>query len=113
MLAEEDEFRVMYCTNRFGVDVKEQTERFLKNNGLPYDDVVISKNKVETLNPIKRKIVGVIDDRPSLLEEFHDEGYPVWARDWQYNRNLKTYIHRVSNITDFCQAMWERTFQYA
>ena len=94
-------FDIIYCTNRQGDTVDSQTFRWLKTHSLPSGHIIVTKDKIKKLKFFKPAIRAVIDDRPSLLEEYHENNYRVFCRSWPYNQDISKDIPRVASIREF------------
>lgn len=91
----------IYLTARPGTDVVEQTEAWLAKNGFPAGLVVADSKKAEYLSTVDGKIIGVIDDTEKQIKRIHQAGFPVWVRDWPYNRHVLPGLPRSYSVHEF------------
>ncbi len=82
-------FDVIYMTARPGDTAKQQTEGWLVDYGFPAGRVIIQTDKPKgclQLQEAGATVVGILDDRPGVVVDLYEDGWPVTIRDAQYNR---------------------------
>ncbi len=97
------QFDIKYVTARHS-RAREQTERWLKAEGLPPGRLTLVPDKVPTLSKVA-DLRGFLDDSPAGVKTMDEASLPVYVRDWPYNRGLPQYIPRVHSVTEFLHAM--------
>lgn len=96
-------YDLVYITGRTDKGtVHDQTEHWLRRYGLPSYPILFTQDKVETLIDHARGtgVRAFIDDKPSIIEEMQDARFPIYIRDWPYNRML-TAPKRVGSVGEF------------
>ena len=94
----------LYLTGREdrGNGTLRQTREWLDAFDFPMGKVVINaRDKRGIIESMGQRVLGIIDDKPSTVEDLHAHGYPVYVRDWQYNRDLGFDVPRVSTVAEF------------
>lgn len=96
------QFSVIYMTGREdrGNDTLGQTERWLRSMEMPKGEVILRGDKANAIHHLELDVVGIIDDKPDTLVSLFQEGHPVYARDWAYNRWVAE-VPRVSSVGEF------------
>lgn len=103
-----EEAHILYVTGRRGdlASTANQTHRWLKDNDFPSGPVFFAppkSDKVEIILPNAEQLIGVLDDKPSVLEVLGAAGVPVVARDWPYNRHVS--VPRVPSVAEFVKRL--------
>lgn len=104
---------LVYMTGRMGVDAKRQTANWLAHYGFPRGDLrvleggskaaYLGSGYEEPYAP-DRSVRGILEDKPGECLDLWTRGWPVFIRDWQYNRHVMG-IPRVSSVMEFlCRA---------
>jgi uncharacterized HAD superfamily protein len=77
---------VYFLTNRFGIDCKQQTERFLYDKGINYPTVVIASDKLPILKAIKADFF--VDDKLETMASVTSgmQAEHLYLVDAAYNR---------------------------
>lgn len=105
------EAHIMYVTGRRGKEsTARQTHRWLQDWDFPEGPVFFvppKSDKEGVILPNKHQIIGVIDDKPSILTSLAAEGIPVVARDWPYNREV--HVPRVGSVKEFVERLGVKT----
>lgn len=120
------EAHVMYVTGRNGEAAERQTHNWLNEWDFPEGPVFFvprKSDKEEVILPNRYQLIGVLDDKPSILESLAAENIPVVARDWPYNRSVP--VPRVSSVAEFVERLgvqhthvakimpgWEAAYQW-
>lgn len=120
------EAHVMYVTGRSGEAAERQTHNWLNEWDFPEGPVFFvprKSNKEEVILPNRYQLIGVLDDKPDVLEALASNNIPVVARDWPYNRSVP--VPRVSSVAEFVERLgvkhthvakimpgWEAAYQY-
>lgn len=109
------EAHIMYVTGRAGniESTARQTHRWLQDNDYPEGPVFFVPPKTEkegVILPNKYQIIGMLEDKPSILSYLASEGVPVVARDWPYNRSVS--VPRVSSVAEFVDRLGVRHTQH-
>lgn len=98
------DFEPLYLTHRPGMTASMQTRNWLKNHLFPHGEVINAYDKAKALDVFRgqRAIAAVIEDAPRNISAFLQAGWPIYIRDWPYNR-LPEFegIPRVSSISEF------------
>lgn len=117
-----DGHKVVYVTNRGGVEPKEQTARWLAQYEFPQSGnvFVVEGGKLEVC--LQQGVTHFIEDRPRNLLEFQEgrldwlvdrkleiggieytqEPPDIYVRDWPYNRTPELdAVYRVSSVGEF------------
>jgi len=106
---------IIYLTGRREGDennVAGQTYAWMVKHDLPLGRIVLTDDKIATIRELGLNPVGIIDDKPDLVMDFAMAAYPIYVRDWRYNRELPTQglrqgiilagnVHRVSSVGEF------------
>lgn len=94
---------IIYVTARR--NAHQQTIHWLRQQGFPYGLVFFDEPKGDKLHILKAhrpQLIGVLEDKPSILAALQEGGVPVVARAWQYNHGFEP---RVSSVAEFCALM--------
>ena len=99
--------QVYFITNRMGVNVKLQTERWLYSHGINYPSVIVTADKAPFMKILKANFF--IDDRPETLIEIGNlaekEAWPnfnLFLFDMPYNRkqNYPNNVQRAGTVLE-------------
>lgn len=88
-----------------------ETSDWLWGHGMPYPENLHHVNGkaqhlIDPFTTWRQRVVAVIDDKPFVLQTLIDADFPVYARDWPYNRHIST-PRRVGSIEEFVsKVMW-------
>ena len=95
---------IFYVTGREdrNNDTFGQTRKWIQRLGLPHGTLILDGNKRRIAAGFN-SLIGIVDDKPDVLLELSGNGYPVYAMDWPYNREVKTA--RVSSVAEFVDTM--------
>lgn len=122
------EAHVMYVTARSGdlQSTARQTHNWLNEWDFPEGPVFFVPAKSEkegVILPNRYQLIGMLEDKPTILEMLASEGVPVVARDWPYNRSVP--VPRVSSVAEFVERLgvqhthvanimpgWEAAYQW-
>lgn len=89
-------------------NVFEQTVRWLKKNGLPYDDLFFTDKKNMTIAKYFPNIEFVIEDNRKNANEIAAMGKPVFLMDNKYNQGeLFPLVTRVKDLEEVCKIIVE------
>lgn len=91
------DFTVKFVTSRVGLNVLQQTERWLSDRGLLVGTVIVAEDKVDIIKRFQP--LAVIDDKPEVIEALLEYGVMCYIRDFPYNRHVAG--PRVSSMTEF------------
>jgi hypothetical protein len=111
MRALADRADILYITGRQegDNDTFGQTRRWLHDWVFPHGNLILTTDKTPILAGFGSALVGVIEDRPTLISTMWKAGLPVYVRDWQYNREIDSRVEgRVSSLGEFVYLMNRR-----
>lgn len=97
---------IVYLTSRTGRHPRTETMRWLADRDFPVGKVIVSHDKVGEIQKLGGAW-GILEDRPDNITELKDAGVWTVARDWQYNRHVKS-SDRVSSVAEFCDRVLGR-----
>jgi 3-deoxy-D-manno-octulosonate 8-phosphate phosphatase KdsC-like HAD superfamily phosphatase len=105
LLVEKYGITVAYVTNR-NEDSVVTTKQWLYAMGLPDAQVIYTTDKTEACEEIEEGdgvIIGIIEDSPHNIPALQRAGFPVYIRDWMYNRDVRG--DRVFSFGEFLYRM--------
>jgi hypothetical protein len=114
LLGHRRDVELMYLTNRTGVEVERQTQRWLREHGFPWGELAFTRDKAAFLKgcaetkygpgvSLRSVVLGVLEDAPANIEAMRAVGAPVYTMSRPYNLGLDGL--RVSTVREFCEAM--------
>lgn len=90
---------VYFITNRMGLNCKQQTEKFLYEQGINYPTVLVTGNKRPVLESLK--IEFFIDDRlPTMQELIPLKREHYYLADAEYNRTGREGLKVATDVKD-------------
>jgi uncharacterized HAD superfamily protein len=91
---------VYFLTNRFGVNAKQQTEKFLYDHGIYYPTVIVTSNKKPILDTLK--VDFFVDDKLETMNELASPPRPhFYLIDAPYNQTGRVEgLKTASNVKD-------------
>ena len=100
-----DEAHIIYVTGR-RESAANQTHRWLQDWDFPEGSVFFvppKSDKEGVILPNKHQMIGMLEDKPAVLEALAKEGVPMVARDWPYNRHVS--VPRVGSVAAFVERL--------
>lgn len=102
-----DEAHIIYVTGRKGHEATtRQTHRWLQEWDFPEGPVFFvppKSDKEGVILPNKHQMIGMLEDKPAILEALAKEGVPMVARDWPYNRHVS--VPRARSVAEFVERL--------
>lgn len=84
------------------------TQHWLRRNKIQHDNIIWGEHKYRTLRKLAGdRVVGVLEDLPSMAKQAHDYGIPVVMMNQPYNAMEVHELPPVRRVGNLWQAMFQ------
>lgn len=96
----------LYLTGR-RTDTRDVTADWLNEMDFPEGKLILTNQKHIALQRHDTEALAILEDSPANIELLKKFGFPVFIRDWPYNREVGG-VTRVSSLGEFIQEVKAR-----